>query len=151
MDANALFGHWADVRQGLIQALDLLTDEQLGFRPREGLWSLHETVCHIIGSEDGWFRLVVTHELGSWEDADYKPVDFATVAALKDLLSTVHARIEAMYTPGGDAKLAEIVELPWGPKVSQEWVVWHVLEHEIHHRGEIYLMLGLLGMEAPDV
>jgi len=23
--------------------------------------------------------------------------------------------------------------------------------HEIHHRGEIFLMLGLMGMEAPDV
>jgi uncharacterized damage-inducible protein DinB len=24
-------------------------------------------------------------------------------------------------------------------------------EIEVHHRGEIYLMLGLMGMEAPDV
>ena len=41
--------------------------------------------------------------------------------------------------------------LAWGPQVGMEWVVWHVIEHEIHHRGEVYLMLGLLGMEAPDV
>ena len=26
-----------------------------------------------------------------------------------------------------------------------------VQQHEISHRGEIYLMLGLTGMEAPDV
>jgi uncharacterized damage-inducible protein DinB len=26
-----------------------------------------------------------------------------------------------------------------------------VQQHEVHHRGEIYLMLGLMGMEAPDV
>jgi uncharacterized damage-inducible protein DinB len=26
-----------------------------------------------------------------------------------------------------------------------------VLEHEIHHRGEIYLMLGLLGLGASDI
>jgi len=26
-----------------------------------------------------------------------------------------------------------------------------VLEHEIHHRGEIFLMLGLMDMEAPDI
>jgi len=41
--------------------------------------------------------------------------------------------------------------VPRGAKVPLGWVAWHVLEHEIHHRGEIYLMLGLLGMEAPDV
>mgnify|MGYP001046616747 CR=1 FL=1 len=26
-----------------------------------------------------------------------------------------------------------------------------VQQYEVHHRGEIYLMLGLMGMEAPDV
>jgi len=39
----------------------------------------------------------------------------------------------------------------WGAQVSLGWIVWHVLEHEIHHRGEVFLMLGLLGIEAPDV
>jgi uncharacterized damage-inducible protein DinB len=151
MDAQALFGHWADVRQGLIQALDQLKDDQLAFRPREGLWSLHETVCHIAGSEDGWLRCFVNHELNSWEEADYKPAAYPTTASLKALLCEVHARIEAIYAEDGDRKLAETVELPWGAKVSHEWAIWHVLEHEIHHRGEIYLMLGLLGMEAPDV
>jgi uncharacterized damage-inducible protein DinB len=47
--------------------------------------------------------------------------------------------------------MAQVCQLPWGAQVSMGWAVWHVLEHEIHHRGEIYLMLGLLGMEAPDV
>ena len=151
MDAVTLFGHWADVRQGLLQALDSLSDDQLAFRPREGLWSLHETVCHIAGCEDSWFRCYVTRELKGWEEADYKPADYPTIADLKSLLGAVHARIENMYAQDGDAKLTAEVELPWGARVSHEWVAWHVLEHEIHHRGEIYLMLGLLGMEAPDV
>jgi uncharacterized damage-inducible protein DinB len=151
MDAKSLLGHWAGVRAGLVQALDLLTDEQLAFRPREGMWSLHETVCHIAGCEDSWFRCYVTREVASWEEVDYKPAGYPTVAALKALLGDVHARIEAMYADDGDHKLAGMVELPWGPTVSHEWVVWHVLEHEIHHRGEIFLMLGLMGMEAPDV
>jgi len=151
MDAKTIFGHWRDVRQGLVQALDQLSDAQLSFRPCEGLWTLHETVCHIAGTEDGWFRLYVTRELSSWEELDYKPAQYPSIKALKSLLDEVHARIEAMYAHEGDQKLVEPVELPWGPTVNQEWVVWHVLEHEIHHRGEIYLMLGLLGMEAPDV
>jgi hypothetical protein len=40
MNAKELFGHWAEVRDGLLRALGKLTDEQLGFVPREGLWSL---------------------------------------------------------------------------------------------------------------
>jgi uncharacterized damage-inducible protein DinB len=151
VNAQELFAHWRDVRQGLYQALGQLTDEQLAFSPREGLWSLHETVCHIAGTEEGWFRIFVTHELGGWEEAGYKPADYPGVNELKALLAEVHARVEAMYARDGDRLLKLLVTLPWGPQVEQEWITWHVLEHEIHHRGEIYLMLGLMGMEAPDV
>ncbi len=151
MDAKTLFHHWSNVRQGLVQAIDQLSVEQLDFRPREGLWSLRETVCHIAGTENSWFRCYVTHEFNSWEEADFHPEDYPTPQALKALLADVHRHIVALYAEEGDKKLAQLATMPWGPQVSQEWVVWHVLEHEIHHRGEVYLMLGLLGMEAPDV
>jgi uncharacterized damage-inducible protein DinB len=35
--------------------------------------------------------------------------------------------------------------------LSLGWIIWHVLEHEIHHRGELSLILGLLGREGLDV
>lgn len=63
----------------------------------------------------------------------------------------MHNRTEALLFPGGDAIQSQTVKLPWGLQTTIGWVVWHVLEHEIHHRGEIYLMLGLMGIEAPDV
>lgn len=151
MTGAEIFKHWKDVRESLYRALDSLSSDQLAFCPREGLWSLHETVCHIAGMEDTWFRYYVTGEMRSWKEADYKPADFPTPEALKDLLETVHARVVALYAEDADSKLKEVVALPWGPKVEQGWVVWHVLEHEIHHRGEIYLMMGLIGIEPPDV
>jgi uncharacterized damage-inducible protein DinB len=44
-----------------------------------------------------------------------------------------------------------VVDTPWGEKLPLTWIILHVLEHEIHHRGEIYLMLGLLGVDAPAI
>jgi uncharacterized damage-inducible protein DinB len=32
--------------------------------------------------------------------------------------------------------------------VSRAWVVWHVLEHDLHHGGELSLTLGLHGLPA---
>jgi uncharacterized damage-inducible protein DinB len=150
MDATTLFSHWKDVRAGLVLALDKLTDAQLDFVPRAGLWSLRETVCHIAGAEEGWLRHYVTNA-PDWAAFGYAASNYPTVAALKALLAEVHARTEAQFADDADARLTRLVALPWGPQVSLEWAVWHVLEHEIHHRGEVYLMLGLMGMEAPDV
>ena len=33
-------------------------------------------------------------------------------------------------------------------KFSEDDMLWHVLEHEIHHRAELSLTLGLLGHEG---
>ena len=150
METETLFNHWTEVRQGLYQALDCLTDAQLDFVPRSGLWSLRETVTHMAGTENGWMRYCAFHVIDGWEAASFSPADYPTTASLKELLAVVHERCLAFFTDDADAVLARKVELPWGPVVTIEWIVWHVLEHEIHHRGEVFLMLGLMGMEAPD-
>ena len=49
--------YWNDVRKGLFAALDRLTDEQLGFVPREPLWSLGTVACHMADTEEGWLRI----------------------------------------------------------------------------------------------
>jgi uncharacterized damage-inducible protein DinB len=56
MNAKDVFKNWKDVRTGLLQALEQLSDAQLGFTPRQGLRSISEVVCHIAGAEEGWFR-----------------------------------------------------------------------------------------------
>jgi len=150
MNANELFGHWIVVRSGLFQALDELTDAQLGFVHREGMWSLGTVARHIANAEEGWFRYAATRELAEWP-GESTAQDFPTVESIKALLSEVHAHTETFLKTLDAADLDRALEMPWGEKLSLRQIIWHVLEHEIHHRGEIYLMLGLLGLEAPDV
>ena len=38
-----------------------------------------------------------------------------------------------------------------GETFSLQWIIWHVLEHEIHHRGELSFILGTLGRTGLDV
>ena len=33
-------------------------------------------------------------------------------------------------------------------QLSRAWIVWHVLEHDLHHGGEISLTLGIHGLQA---
>ncbi|MEJ2734201.1 MAG: DinB family protein [Anaerolineae bacterium] len=149
MNAADRFRHWQSVRRGLIEALDKINDEQLQFVPRAGLWSLGKVACHIADAEDGWFRYVATGELDAWPE--FEAEDYPTVESVKRVLAEVHGRTEAYLATLDDADLEQIIAAPWGNKLPLRWIVWHVLEHEISHRGEIYLMLGLMGMEAPDV
>jgi uncharacterized damage-inducible protein DinB len=53
------------------------------------------------------------------------------------------------WTP---AELTESIILPWiGPAfpITRSWVIWHVLEHDLHHGGELTETLGLLDPHVP--
>ncbi|HEV2581173.1 MAG TPA: DinB family protein, partial [Ktedonobacteraceae bacterium] len=34
---------------------------------------------------------------------------------------------------------------------SRQWVIWHVIEHDLHHGGEVSLTLGIHQLAAPDL
>ena len=36
-------------------------------------------------------------------------------------------------------------------EVSRSWVIYHVMEHDLHHGGEVSLILGMNGLRAPDL
>ena len=148
MNAEELFERWSEVRAGLIAGLDQLSDAQLAYTPRQGLWSLREIVVHIAGTEDGWLRYYTANRR---PENPPRAIDYPTVESLKSLLAKVHTRTQVQFAQNPDSFMEQMCQLPWGEQVTMSWAVWHVLEHEIHHRGEIFLMLGLMGMEAPDV
>jgi len=149
MSADELLKHWRTVRRGLFLALDQVGDEQLAFVPREGMWSLGTVARHIANTEEGWFRYVATREMDEWPP--FVEEEPATVESIKSLLAEAHDRTEAYFGTLDEADLDGAISAPWGETLTLRWILWHVLEHEIHHRGEIFLMLGLMGMEAPDV
>jgi uncharacterized damage-inducible protein DinB len=149
MNAAEQFRYWKTVRRGLLEALHTVTDQQLAFAPREGLWTLGGVARHIACTEEGWFRYVVTRELDQWPE--FSDDDYPTVDSIKTLLTEVHGRTEAYLSAVDAADLDQEILTPWGGSPSLSEVIWHVLAHEIHHRGEIFLMLGLMGLQAPDV
>ena len=37
------------------------------------------------------------------------------------------------------------------PIITRPWIIWHLIEHDLHHGGEVSLTLGLHGYAAPDI
>jgi uncharacterized damage-inducible protein DinB len=35
--------------------------------------------------------------------------------------------------------------------VSRSWVIYHVMEHDLHHGGELSLTLGIHGLPGPNL
>jgi uncharacterized damage-inducible protein DinB len=145
---------WKLYQDHLSQAIAPLTSEQVGLRGAPGLRTIGELVAHIIGARVGWFGHFLGEDvgtLGRWREPDALLRDAAAlVGGLDDswrLMADALARWSDADMHKTFAREREGVHY----ELSRAWVVWHLLEHDLHHGGEVSLTLGIHGLQAPDV
>ena len=139
MKAKEMYRYWDLARQDLIDALGRLTDEQLDFAPKEDMRSIGDVARHIVDAEAGWVNLVVLEEDETWPE--YPEDELPTVQSILNEMERVHAITEHLLDKHDIEWLSETRE-KWGGTFSLRWVFWHILDHEIHHRVEIFLAAG---------
>ena len=150
MTPEEFFGHWKWVRKGLLETLEKFEEHELGYVAYPGGMPVGRILLHIADAEEGWFRHVITRERDDWP-MDYTLENYPDKEAILGLLEEVHDKTQAYLSGLTLEDLGEKIQ--WGPHGSfgLSWIIWHVLEHEIHHRGELSLILGILGREGLDV
>lgn len=150
---TTFYASWREYQDRLEGGLAPLTAGQLALRAAPGLRSIGENAAHIIGCRAGWF----IEFLG--EDAEVKAaarwdVPGAPVRTAAELVRgldrTWHLMAECLAR-WGPAEMRQTFPDDWDGKqvqLSRAWVVWHVLEHDLHHGGELSLTLGMHGLRA---
>lgn len=149
MSVNFILEHWKNVRAGLLETIDKFEQSELDFQPFVGGWSVHQIILHIAQEENGEFNYGIRQVLKDFP-AEYNPAMFPTLEAAKSLLKSIHdPTIEYLQgLKAGD--LEKEILTPWGKTYQQIEMIGHLIEHEIHHRGELSLILGLLGKPGLD-
>lgn len=147
MKAAEYFDHWIKVWRDLMRAVSMLSDEQLTFRPSENYGrTVGDILRHMINVEQGWIHFVIRREIETWPE---ERTDLHTVAELKAEMERVHAQTMDYLQELPADDFNRIVQVPDDGTPKLAWILWHVLEQQIHHRGELYLCLSLLGMKRP--
>ncbi len=147
---------WNDYQTLLIKALAPLSPEQLPLRATPQLRSIGEIATHMIGARARWFHDLVGEgdqefaALGTW---DRKGMPIRNAAELVSGLETtcrVMQQAIASWTP---ADWEQPYEGESGEPASftRQWIIWHLIEHDLHHGGELSLTLGIHGLAAPEL
>jgi uncharacterized damage-inducible protein DinB len=159
---------WDGYQTSLARAVAPLTPAQLGWRASPGRRSLGEVVRHISLGRINWFARMrapgvelACERVPRWYiDGD----------------SNRHAVEDAV--PADDASLLlEWLNVSWGPirrvldewsvddltvsyahrfagadyLISRQWTIWRIMAHDIHHGGQVAMMLGTQGIEAVEL
>jgi uncharacterized damage-inducible protein DinB len=149
MKPRDLFAHWEQVRADLVTTIQQFSEAELRWAPFEGAWPAGQVMLHIADCEDNWLHGVVRGEFKPW--ITYPLAEYPTREAILGVLARAHQRTKPFLEGLTDRDLEQVYAIPDGAQFSLYWILWHVLEHEIHHRGELSLILGLLGREGLDV
>ncbi len=169
---------WDSHQQSLMHAVTPLTPEQLAWRPAPNQASVNDLIGHIAGSRLWWFykmhapgSLVLARQIAPWANETFNAGD------VNDFNRWMEANIqweEALKLPGESLKW---LELSWGMiettlntwtvddlaqtyrhiregkiyAVTRQWTIWRVMSHDLHHGGQIAMMLGLQGIPVPEL
>jgi uncharacterized damage-inducible protein DinB len=148
---------WQSYQEQLVKAIAPLSAEQLALRAAPNLRMIGEIASHIVGTRAGWFHRGIGE--GSDETTPFTQWRGAVVATLTaaELVQGLEATWRmlqsslARWTPD---ELAQPFQRPWqGEEVTltRQWIIWHLIEHDLHHGGELAFSLGMHGLAAPDL
>jgi uncharacterized damage-inducible protein DinB len=150
MQPRKLFDHWQQIHQDTLQTIARFTPDNLSFKPFEASWTAAQIMLHIADAEAGWFQYVVQRQLTGWPK-HYTLENYPTLNDIQSALTEVHQHTQQYLALLEESDLDRMILSPSGDKFRLSWIIWHVLEHEIHHRGELSLILGMLGRDGLDV
>ncbi len=155
----AFYEGWENYQELLIKAIAPLTPEQLALRPAPHLRSIGENLLHMIGARARWCHLALGlgdeafAALGRWDRRDAPERSAAElVSGLRDSWLVLRDALRG-WTPADLAYTIPNDEPePGEPEAfTRQWIIWHLIEHDLHHGGEISQTLGMHSLAAPDL
>jgi uncharacterized damage-inducible protein DinB len=162
---GSVFEGWEGYQASLVGAAASLTPEHLAFRPAEGRRSVGEIVRHMALGRVSWFARMgapgmdaVAADVPTWatdEDGSRHAVEDAVAAddpdVLRGWLEKSWRPIERVLGEWTVADLATTYPHRWQGRdyaITRQWTIWRIMAHDLHHGGQLAMLLGMLDVEA---
>ena len=154
---DVIYESWRGYHEKLRDCIAPLTNEQLSLQPAARMWPLAQIVQHIISVRAGWFSATLQDDDEAmsaymlWGQRDSPARSAAElVRGLDETWAFIEARLQR-WTPSDCAKTFPDEDNGQIYEVSRSWVIYHVLEHDLHHGSEVSLILGMNGLQPLDI
>lgn len=148
---------WDEYQKLLVKAIAPLTQEQLERRATPHLRSLHALAVHLIAVRVRWFHGLMGEgsadiaPIGEWDRAGQPERSAAELVSGLEITWQLIADSLNCWTPADLDHIFEDTYQGETYRLSRQWVLWHVIEHDLHHGGEISFSLGMHNLPAIDI
>jgi uncharacterized damage-inducible protein DinB len=143
------YSYWANSK--LFEVISQLTPELFTQAVAGSYGSVRNTMVHMLSAEWGWLDRCGGAKRGPALNA----ADFPTVASVRDKWQQVETHLRGFLRNLRDEDLGRVVEfaLGAGPKQAMPLgaLMQHAAVHGVHHRGQVALLLRMLGKVPGNV
>lgn len=144
-DTERFVSNWNRIHKDTSRVLRAAPDDKLDWRPKEDMFTMRELIGHIPQAE---VVLVRSALAGATEKV---PFDFSRSAEeIASAFDSQHDELAREVSTLTAEQWREEVEFH-GKKLRRGVLLSFVLEHEIHHRGQLYTYYRLAGVEPPNL
>ena len=139
---------WRRMNDGLVTLVDYIPEDQLDWSPKPELYNFRGILIHIAMARHNSLANVI-------QDGEQTPDllrEGQTKEGAKEQLRLSWERLER-FLSNPEKLSTEYTESYEGDewRHTGHWIAYHLLEHDIHHRADIFHYLALLGIEHPDI
>ncbi len=154
---TTLYRGWADYQGHLVRAIGSLSQAELSLAAAPHLRPIGVLAAHIIAARVYW----IDRKLGEGE-AEIAPLVHwddpgAPARSAAELVSGLEATwrmVEGARTRWTAEDMSRPVQVRRGGRehtVTRQWVVWHLIEHDLHHGGELAFSMGIHHLAAHEI
>lgn len=147
--SEAFLEYFEGIRGRTRRVVTCILPTHLEWAPAPGKFTLGDLVRHVAATERYMFAENVQGRPSRYPGHGRELADgFDAVLAYLDRCHAEAVAIIGALTPDD---LARKCQTPAGTPITVWKWLRAMVEHEIHHRGQLYLMLGLLGVRTPPI
>jgi uncharacterized damage-inducible protein DinB len=148
-DLEEFLDYFDRVRQRTRRVADRIPPDRIDWRPRPSAFSLGDLVRHIATTERYMWAETVHHRPSRY--VSHGPELAATRDETLAMLDRLHEESMQLFRALTPAALAAKCATPEGTAITTWKWLRAMVEHEIHHRGQMYLLLNLLDVPTPPL
>lgn len=143
-----MFEHVGSSREKLFGAVKKIDGESFLGREK-GTSSIRDLLVHLMDTEDYWVGSVIMGE----RRQKFSPEKYEDAVGLKNDWDGIRERTRNLFSNLSEQSLAEKRTVEWDRELSVdvERILWHLIAHELHHTGQICLLVREAGHEPPEV
>lgn len=141
--------YWTSLRGRTRRVVECIPPDRLEWTFRPGAFTLGDQVRHLATIERYMYAETVVGRPSRYPGCGRELADgYEAVLAYFDRLDAESREIIGSLS---DADLARKCQTPAGAAITTWKWLRAMAEHEAHHRGQIYLMLNMLGVTTPPL